>query len=123
MPMAWCPSHRTTRLILAAPCKAFVMETKIGDFVTVTRDGAIAVVTMDRGDGRNALSRQLILELTEAARGFADDLQTQVVILKGKGAFTAGADLKDPQMDRRRANGLLQRRPMVRIGPELCEAW
>jgi enoyl-CoA hydratase len=98
-------------------------ETRIGEFVTVARDGAIATVTMDRGDGRNALSRQLIRELTEAARSFADDLETQAVILTGKDAFTAGADLKDPEMDRRKANGLLERRHMTRIGPDLCDAW
>jgi len=98
-------------------------ETRIGEFVTIARDGAIATVIMDRGDGRNALSRQLILELTEAARSFADDLETQAVILTGKGAFTAGADLKDPAMDRRKANGLLERRHMTRIGPDLCDAW
>jgi enoyl-CoA hydratase/carnithine racemase len=55
-------------------------EIRIGEFVRVTRDGAIATVTMDRGDGRNALSRQPILEMTEAARGFAGDLETQAVI-------------------------------------------
>jgi enoyl-CoA hydratase len=98
-------------------------EVRIGEFVTIARDGAVANVTMDRGDGRNALSKQLILELTQAARSFADDLETQAVILAGKGAFTAGADLKDPGLDRRRANGLIERRHMVRIGPELCEAW
>jgi enoyl-CoA hydratase/carnithine racemase len=97
--------------------------TKIGDYVTVARDGAVATVTFDRRDGRNALSKQLIVELTQAAKSFADDLQTQAVILTGKGAFTAGADLKDPGLDRRRANGLLERRHMVRIGPDLCEAW
>ena len=97
-------------------------ETKTGEFVTIVREGAVATVTMDRGDGRNALSRQLILELTQAARSFADDLETQAVILTGKGAFTAGADLKDPGMDRRKANGLLERRHMVKIGPELCDA-
>jgi enoyl-CoA hydratase len=98
-------------------------ETKIGGFVTVTRDGGIAEVMFDRGDGRNALSRQAILELTQAARSFADDLETHAVILTGRGALTAGADLKDPAMDRRRANGLLERRHMVKIGPELCDAW
>ena len=97
--------------------------TKIGEFVTIARDGASATVTMDRGDGRNPLSRQLILEMTEAARGFADDLETQAVIIVGKGAFTAGADLKDPAMDRRRAPGLLERRHMTRIGPDMCDAW
>lgn len=98
-------------------------ETKIGDYVSIAREGAIATVTMDRGDGRNALSRQLIVELTEAAKGFADDLETQAVILTGKGAFTAGADLKDPALDRNRAPGLLERRHMTRIGPDLCDAW
>ncbi|HEY0301343.1 MAG TPA: enoyl-CoA hydratase/isomerase family protein [Rhizomicrobium sp.] len=98
-------------------------ETRIGEFVTIMREGAVAVVTMDRGDGRNALSRQLILEMTEAARSFSDDLATQAVIVTGRGAFTAGADLKDPAMDRRRALGLLERRHMTRIGPDLCDAW
>ncbi|HEY2069419.1 MAG TPA: enoyl-CoA hydratase/isomerase family protein [Rhizomicrobium sp.] len=95
----------------------------MSEFVSIARDGAIATVTLDRGDGRNALSRQVILELTEAARSFADDLETQAVILTGKGGFTAGADLKDPAMDRRKANGLLERRHMTRIGPDLCDAW
>jgi enoyl-CoA hydratase/carnithine racemase len=98
-------------------------QTKIGEFVTIARNGAVATVTMDRGDGRNALSRQLILELTQAAKSFADDIETHVVILVGAGAFTAGADLKDPGLDRRRADGLLERRRMVRIGPDLCDAW
>lgn len=96
---------------------------KLGEFVTVAREGAVATVMLDRGDGRNALSRQLILELTQAAQSFADDLETQAVILTGKGAFSAGADLKDPAMDRRRASGLLERRHMVKIGPDLCDAW
>ena len=98
-------------------------QVQIGEFVTVVRDGAVATVTMDRGDGRNALSRQLILEMTKAATGFADDLETQAVIISGKGAFTAGADLKDPALDRRQAPGLLERRHMTRIGPDLCDAW
>jgi enoyl-CoA hydratase len=98
-------------------------DSRIGAFVTIAREGAIATVTMDRGDGRNALSRQLMLELTEAARSFADDLETHAVILTGKGAFSAGADLKDPAMSRRAANGLLERRHMVKVGPDLCEAW
>ena len=98
-------------------------EAKIGDFITVAREGGVATVTIDRGDGRNALSRQLILDLTEAARSFADDLETQAVIVTSNGAFTAGADLKDPAMDRRKATGLLERRHMVRIGPDMCDAW
>jgi len=98
-------------------------ETRIGEFVRIRRDESVAIVTFGRGDGRNALSKQLILELTQAARSFEHDLETHAVILHGEGAFTAGADLKDPGLDRRRASGLLERRHMVRIGPELCAAW
>jgi len=98
-------------------------ETRLGEFVRIRREGGVATVTFDRGDGRNALSKQLILELTEAARSFEHDLETHAIVLRGEGAFTAGADLKDPGLDRRRANGLLERRHMVRIGPELCAAW
>ena len=98
-------------------------ETRIGEFIRIARAGAIAVVTMDRGDGRNALSRQLILELTQAARSFADDLDTHVVILTGQGAFTAGADLKDQSIERHKPPGLLERRHIVKIGPDLCDAW
>ena len=98
-------------------------ETRIGSSVTIAREGAIATVTIDRGDSRNALSRALMLELTEAAKSFSGDLETQAVILTSKGAFTAGADLKDPAMSRRAASGLLERRQMLKAGPEMCEAW
>jgi len=98
-------------------------DPKLEKLVTVIRDGAIATVTINRGDGRNALSRQLMLELMEAANGFADDLQTQAIILASQGAFTAGADLKDPMLDQMRAAGLLERRHFLRLGPDLCDAW
>lgn len=97
--------------------------TRIGEFIAIDKADGVATVTVDRGDGRNALSRRLILDLTETAKSFADDLQTQAVILTAKGAFTAGADLKDPEMDRRRAAGLLERRHMIKLGPDLCDAW
>ena len=98
-------------------------ETKIGQFITIAREDGIATVTVDRGDGLNALSRELMLDLAAAAKSFADDLQTHAVILTSKGAFTAGADLKDPAMSRRAASGLMERRQMLKIGPEMCEAW
>jgi len=98
-------------------------ESTLEKLVTVVRDGAIATVTVNRGDGRNALSRQLMLELLEAANGFADDLQTQSIVLASKGAFTAGVDLKDPTLEQIRTAGLLERRQFIRLGPDLCDAW
>src|SRR5258706_6043305 len=64
-----------------------------------------------------------MVEPTETAKSFADDLTTQVVILTGKGAFTAGADLKDTAMSRNRRSGLLERRHLLKVGPEMCDAW
>src|SRR5208283_1484671 len=98
-------------------------DQKLDNLVNVVRDGAIATVTINRGDGRNALSRQLMLDLTQAASSFTDDLQTHVVILESRGAFTAGVDLKDPALDQLRAVGLLERRQFLRLGPDLCDAW
>jgi enoyl-CoA hydratase/carnithine racemase len=54
-------------------------EPRLEKLVTVVRDGAIASVTINRRDGRNALSRPLMLELLEAANGFADDLQLRLM--------------------------------------------
>lgn len=98
-------------------------EKRIGQFVGIQREDGIATVTIDRGDERNALSRDLMLELTQAAKDFDGDLETHTVILTAKGAFTAGADLKDPAMLLKQASGLMQRRQMIKIGPEMCEAW
>jgi enoyl-CoA hydratase len=98
-------------------------ESKLEQLVTVVRDGAVATVTLNRGDGRNALSRQLMLELVEAANGFVNDLQTQAIVLASRGAFTAGVDLKDPAIEHIREAGLLERRQYLRLGPDLCDAW
>jgi enoyl-CoA hydratase len=96
---------------------------KLKKLITLVRNGAIATVTINTGDGRNALSQRLIGELTETARSFASDLRTQVVILTGNGAFTAGFDLKDPSLDKISRLGLLERRRFLRLGPDLCDAW
>jgi enoyl-CoA hydratase/carnithine racemase len=98
-------------------------ESKNKKHINVTRDGAVATVTIDRGDERNALSIALIRELTEIAQSFADDLQTQAIILTSQGAFTAGVDLKDPAFEQMRGVGLLERRRFLRLGPDLCDAW
>lgn len=58
--------------------------------------GAVAVVTLDRPDAMNALSRALRRALDEAIRKIAADDSVSVVVLTGAGrAFTAGLDLKE----------------------------
>jgi enoyl-CoA hydratase/carnithine racemase len=65
-------------------------------YVTIERQGPVAVVRFDRKENLNAFNQQLVRELTEVARTFHDDLETHYVVLAGPAeAFSAGADLKD----------------------------
>lgn len=65
--------------------------------VTVERDGGVAVVTLNRPEAMNALSRALRAELAAAMRAVNDDPEVRAVVLTGAGtrAFTAGLDLKE----------------------------
>ena len=64
--------------------------------VKVERDGPVAIVTMNRPDALNALSRALRAELVKTFTDLAQDESVRVAILTGAGrAFTAGVDLKE----------------------------
>lgn len=92
--------------------------------VSIERDGAIAIVRLDRGDGLNALSYAVMRELTDIARSFRDDVETHVIVLTGTDTiFSAGADLKDAEANEARRQGLLKRRHAMRAGPDMCDAW
>jgi enoyl-CoA hydratase len=60
------------------------------------REGAVAVVTVDRQDALNALDVATLTELRDRLRELADDGDVRVVVLTGAGekAFVAGADIK-----------------------------
>jgi enoyl-CoA hydratase len=62
----------------------------------VERDGAVAVVTIDRPEALNALDVPTLTELRDRLRELAGDPGTRVVVLTGAGekAFAAGADIK-----------------------------
>jgi enoyl-CoA hydratase len=64
--------------------------------ITVERDGAVAVVTVDRQEALNALDVETLTELRDRLRELAGDDGTRAVILTGAGekAFIAGADIK-----------------------------
>ncbi|SLN44633.1 enoyl-CoA hydratase/isomerase family protein [Oceanibacterium hippocampi] len=94
------------------------------EHVSIEREGRLAIVRFDRGDGRNPLSGQLLRELTEAARSFEDDLGTSCVILSGAGPnFSVGFDLKDPIATERLSAGLDRRRQLSAYGARMCRAW
>jgi methylglutaconyl-CoA hydratase len=65
--------------------------------VLVDRREAVVVVTMNRADAANALSKGLVAALTATFKALAADKDLRAVILTGAGdkAFCAGADLKE----------------------------
>lgn len=99
------------------------MIKSFGDFIELTRDGSIATVTLDRGDGRNAMSLKLMKSMIDAAEYLAADTDTNVVIVTGAGAFSAGADLKDPDRAGLRDKSRLEQRQSLKLGPDMCGAW
>lgn len=92
--------------------------------VRIETEGCIATVRFDTGSKANALSQQLMRELTDAARRFHGDPAISAVILTGRADnFTLGADLRDPEGAEVRSLGLAERRVRLRAGPAMCEAW
>lgn len=68
--------------------------------VLTTDHGAVRVLTLNRPDARNALSKDLIRALYAALRTADTDDAVQAVVLTGAGpAFCAGVDLKEAARD------------------------
>ncbi|MCR9269457.1 MAG: enoyl-CoA hydratase/isomerase family protein [Hyphomonadaceae bacterium] len=99
------------------------MTQRFADCVRIDRDGAVATVTLDRGDGRNALSLKAMQALIDAAAALKADTEIQAVILTSAGAFTAGADLKDPDRAAIADKTRLEQRQSLKLGPDMCAAW
>jgi enoyl-CoA hydratase/carnithine racemase len=59
-------------------------------------EGAVATITMNHPEKRNALSLAMMTELMAAFRGLSAQAQTRAIILAGHGpAFSAGHDLRE----------------------------
>jgi 2-(1,2-epoxy-1,2-dihydrophenyl)acetyl-CoA isomerase len=79
----------------------------------VERDGAVAVLTLDRPDVLNAFDEALTAALAAAVTDVARDATVRCVVITGAGrAFSAGQDLRD------RAEALASG-PELRLGDEL----
>jgi enoyl-CoA hydratase len=64
--------------------------------VTYTRDGMIAIITINRPDRMNRLDAEIVDALHDRWRQFMADDAARVAVLTGAGkAFSAGADLKN----------------------------
>ncbi len=66
------------------------------ELVHVDFEGHVLTITMDRPEARNALSRQMMAELTAAFTRLDEDPECWVGIIQAEGpTFCAGADLKE----------------------------
>jgi methylglutaconyl-CoA hydratase len=67
--------------------------------VRIERRGAVGVLTIDRADRRNALSRETLYALGRLGRELVADAAVRAIVVTGAGdkAFCAGADLKERQ--------------------------
>ncbi len=69
----------------------------MGDTVLYEREGRIATITYNRPEAMNAINGQLRADLNAAWEQFCQDEEAWVGIVTGAGrAFSAGADLRDP---------------------------
>ncbi len=90
----------------------------------VEAKGALATVTLNRPEARNAMSAQLMREMIGCAGKLAGKRELDVVIVRGAGKwFSAGADLRDAK---RWGNGGLpfdQQREIASLGYRMARAW
>ena len=67
------------------------------ELLLLERQAHLAIITLNRPERMNALSRDLLLEIGEVGRKLVQDPEVRAVVLTGSGdrAFCAGADLKE----------------------------
>jgi enoyl-CoA hydratase len=66
----------------------------------IEREEDIAILTLNRPDALNALSRALVADLSEALRSLSADDSLRAIVLTGAGrAFCAGVDLREMSQD------------------------
>ena len=86
--------------------------------------GAIATVTLNRPDSRNAMSAALMREMIACASRIAAQRDVDVAIVRGSGTcFSAGADLKDASRWGDSAQSLDRQREIASLGYRMARAW
>jgi enoyl-CoA hydratase len=85
--------------------------------------GAVATVTLNRPDARNAMSAALMREMIACAGRLAAKREVAVVIVRGSGkCFSAGADLKDASRWAS-TRPLEEQREIAALGYRMARAW
>lgn len=88
--------------------------------VSVRRKGAVATVTLNRGEAQNRLTLETMTLLRDTALKLAREPELAAVIVQGRGVFSAGVDVSALGGEDR---SLLERREAQKLGPALCKAW
>lgn len=97
---------------------------KFGAYITKEQRGRVALVRFDRGDGRNAMSREVMRQLIAVASSFEEDFETSAIVLTGDPrSFCVGYDLRDAEAAKLGDAGLAERRQAQTLGARLCKAW
>src|SRR5919106_4113319 len=72
------------------------MSVEATELLEVERAGGVVTLCLNRPAQRNALSREVMRELTSALAALGEDSEVRVVVLAGRGpAFSAGHDLSE----------------------------
>ena len=86
------------------------------------RRGAVATITINRPDDRNALSTETVGELREALAQARVDPQVRVIVITGAGkVFCAGADLNSFRREQPELERYFQRRQLADLFLEMTE--
>jgi enoyl-CoA hydratase len=68
------------------------------DTILVTREGSVALITLNRPEALNALNQSVMTELTGACTSLDRDQDVGCIVITGSArAFAAGADIKEMQ--------------------------
>jgi len=85
---------------------------------------AIATVTLNRPEARNAMSAKLMREMIACANRVSAMRDIDVVIVRGSGVcFSAGADLKDASRWGNAGRPLDEQREIAALGFRMARAW
>ena len=91
-------------------------------WIEVRREGAVATVSLNRAERRNAITGEMMRRLIAISQDFAADEATRVVIFRAEGRdFSVGADLNQPPSAIGPAS-LLMRRRAADLGATLMRA-
>jgi enoyl-CoA hydratase/carnithine racemase len=86
-------------------------------FIRLQRDGAIATLTINRPERRNAITNEMMEEIERVARSFSQDEQTRAIIIRAEGNdFSVGADLSQPRFQGDPQSMLMRRRGLEQGG-------